>query len=186
MGKIKLPSLPLIYPIPAVLIGAIVAGKPNYETLGNCGIMSVEPAVIYISSNKTHYTNKGILENKVFSVNIPSTELMVEVDYCGLVSGSEADKSKIFQTFYGNLDKAPMIQECPINLECQVIKTLDVYEMVVFIGEISAAYANETVLSNGFPDTKLIDPLIYSMDNMYWNIGGIVGNGFNDGKSYKK
>lgn len=41
MGKIKLLSLPLIYSIPAVLIGAIVDGKPNYETLGNCGIISV-------------------------------------------------------------------------------------------------------------------------------------------------
>lgn len=185
MEKLKLKNLPLIYPIPAVLIGAVVDAKPNYATVGNCGIISVEPAVVYASLNKKHYTNKGIQEHDVFSVNIPSANLMVRVDYCGIISGNEQDKSEVFQTFYGENDKVPLVQECPINLVCKVIKSFDVHEMVVYIGEITCTYASKNVLSDKGLDTKKVNPLIYCMDNMYWDIGSIIGCGFSEGEKYK-
>ena len=118
MEKVKFKNLPLVYPLPAVLVGAIVNGKPNYTTLGTCGIMSVEPPVIYISSHNSHYLNQGIIENSVYSINFPSVELVKQVDYCGLVSGRNADKSTTFEAFYGDNDKAPLVGECPINLVC--------------------------------------------------------------------
>lgn len=186
MEKIKFKNLPLVYPLPAVLVGAIVNEKPNYTTLGNCGIMSVEPPVIYISSHKSHYSNQGIIENGVYSVNFPTKELVKKVDYCGLVSGNKIDKSSIFDTFYGENNKAPLINECPINLVCKVIKTIDVYDMVVFVGEIIETFVGKEFLTNGFPDTKKINPLIYCMDNQYWDIGKVVGHGFSDGKDFKK
>lgn len=184
MDKIKFKNVPLVYPIPAILAGALVDGKPNYVTLGNCGIMSVEPPVIYISSHKSHYTNKGIAENKVFSVNIPSAELVKKVDYCGLISGKREDKSKVFESFYGENDKIPMISECPVTLACKVIQTFDVYDMNVFVGEIIETYIGQEYVTDGFPDTNKINPLIYCMDNLYWDIGKIVGKGFNEGRSF--
>jgi hypothetical protein len=48
MKRVKYGTYPLVYPLPAVLVGAIVDGKTNFETIGNCGIISVEPSVIYI------------------------------------------------------------------------------------------------------------------------------------------
>jgi hypothetical protein len=36
MGKVKFRNMPLVYPLPAILVGAMVNGKPNYITLGNC------------------------------------------------------------------------------------------------------------------------------------------------------
>ena len=49
MSKVKFNKLPLVYPIPSVLIGTVINDKPNFATIGNCGIISVNPAVIYIS-----------------------------------------------------------------------------------------------------------------------------------------
>lgn len=185
MDKIKIRTLPMVYPIPAVLAGAIVEGKPNYVTLGNCGIISVDPPVIYISSHKSHYTNKGIHDNNVFSVNIPSSNLMNKLDYCGLVSGCEVDKSKIFETFYGNSSKIPLINDCPINMECEVINIIDVYDMEVFIGRVTEVYADKECLIDGFPDTQKVNPLFYSIDNSYWNIGKQIGEGFSEGKKIR-
>ena len=71
MSKIKFNKLPLVYPIPSVLIGTVINDKPNFATIGNCGIISLNPAVIYISMEKNHYTNKDIRENQVLVVNIP-------------------------------------------------------------------------------------------------------------------
>jgi flavin reductase (DIM6/NTAB) family NADH-FMN oxidoreductase RutF len=63
MKRAKYGTYPLVYPLPAVLAGAIVDAKPNFATLGNCGIVSVKPPVIYISSASSNYTNKGIIEH---------------------------------------------------------------------------------------------------------------------------
>lgn len=185
MTKIKFNKLPLVYPIPTVLIGAVVDDKPNFATIGNCGIISVVPSVMYISMDKKHYTNKGIRENGVFSINIPSADLVKKVDHCGLVSGNKIDKSQIFECFYEANDKIPMIKECPINMECKVIKSFDIYDMEVFIGEIIETYVNGDLLTNGFPDTNKINPLIYCMDNNYWKMGDFIGNAFNIGKNIK-
>ena len=134
---------------------------------------------------KNHYTNKSIRENQVFSINIPSADLVEKVDYCGLVSGNNIDKSQIFKCFYESNNKIPMIEEYPINMECKVTKIIEIYDMEVFIGEIIETYVNQDLLTNSFPDTKKINPLIYSMDNNYWEIGNFIGNAFNIGKNIK-
>ena len=70
-------------------------------------------------------------------------------------------------------------------MECKVIKVIEIYNMEVFIGEIIETYVKEDLLTNGFPDTKKINPLIYSMYNNYWEIGNFIGNAFNIGKNIK-
>lgn len=67
MSKIKFNKLPLVYPIPSVLIGTVINNKPNFTTIENYGIINLNPAVIYISMEKNHYTNKGIRENQNYA-----------------------------------------------------------------------------------------------------------------------
>ena len=76
-----------------------------------------------------------------------------------------------------------MITDRPVNLACKVIKSFRVYEMDVFIGEVIETYVNADCITNGNADTKKINPLIYCMDQLYWDIGKIVGK---IGKNYKK
>lgn len=185
MGKTKIKNRPLVYPLPAVLVGALVEGRVNYSTLGNCGVMSINPATVYISTHKSHFTNKGIKETNAFSINIPKTDKVKEVDYCGIVTGRSTDKSRVFGTYYGESKNIPMIKECPINLACKVIKSFQVYNMEIFIGEITETYVNDEYLSNGVLDTKKMDPLIYCPDGKYWGIGEVVGQGFSEGKEYE-
>ena len=79
-----------------------------------------------------------------------------------------------------------MIVDCPVNIACRVVKTFDVYNMDVFIGEVVETLVREDCTTNGYADTKKINPLIYCMDNMYWSIGDIIGTGFEIGRSYSK
>ena len=189
--KVKFGTVPLIYPIPIILAGANVRGKPNYVTLGDCGLMGINPPLVYISSSKDHYTNIGILENETFSINIPSTSLMAETDYCGLVSGHDVDKSALFETFYGELDTAPMITECPTNLECKVIKEFSIKHRQIFVGEVVATYVDETcVVQRGgrqaIADMTQLDPIIYALDNRYYRIGEAIGEGYQEGKKVQQ
>ncbi|MBN1191800.1 MAG: flavin reductase family protein [Dehalococcoidales bacterium] len=166
---------------PAVIAGVLVNGKPNYLALGNYGGICPRPATVYISANKAHYSNAGIREQGYYSINIPSKNLVQKTDYVGLVSGRDTDKSAVFTTFYGSVNKAPMISECPVNILCKVIQTVDLPNQEVFIAEVEETYVAAECLSDGKPDIAKISPLLMG-GPFYWELGNKAGNAFSDGK----
>ena len=75
------------------------------------------------------------------------------------------------------------IAECPVCFECRLVKTLRLGGEEVFIGEITAIYAETKVLKNGKPAIKKINPLIYStFDKQYFRLGPVVGDAYRLGK----
>ena len=187
MMKNKIRIGPYLYPMPVVLIGVQMNNRPNFMPIAWVSIIEHKPPMISISSSQSHYTNKGIKENKCFSVNTPSEDMLISTDYCGIKSGKEADKSNVFKVFYGDLETAPMIAESPLTLECTVIKTIDLSKSHdIFIGEIINAYSEEKYLTNGIPDIKKMKPFLFSMnDNNYWKIGEHLGRAWSIGKRYE-
>jgi len=192
MNKSKIKPGAYLFPMPVVLIGANVNGKPNFETLAYVGIVESQPPLISIASWETHYTNIGIKENKTFSVNTPIENLAEKIDYCGIISGKEEDKSKVFDVFYGDLKTAPMVSLLPLNLECKVIKSFKTSELVkiergheIFIGKVVNAYADENYLTEGTLDIAKFKTYTYSLNN-YWKVGEKLAPAFEIGKRYKK
>ena len=183
MGKIEIDKGRMYYPMPCSLVGANVRGKPNYLTVAWFSMVNPDPPCLAVAMGKTHYTNSGIRENQSFSLNVPSAEMAEVTDYCGLVSGSKVDKSGLFETFYGKLETAPMIQECPVSFECKVIRTVELPKEELFIGEIVATYCDESCLTEGVPDLKKINPLVLLMpDRKYVALGQEVGSAWKIGK----
>jgi flavin reductase (DIM6/NTAB) family NADH-FMN oxidoreductase RutF len=171
--------------MPTALIGANVKGKPTFMTIAFCNMVSSNPPVFILASVKSHYTNIGIKDNKTFSVNFPSESQVKAADYCGIVSGHREDKSKIFHTFYGELKNAPMIEDCPLVMECKVLQSFELANNEIFTGEIVAGYCEEKYLTDGAPDLKKIKPIIYSWSDDYWKLGGNLGRAFSVGKDYR-
>ncbi|MCI0475217.1 MAG: flavin reductase family protein [Anaerolineales bacterium] len=189
--KIKFGATPLIYPIPIILAGANVNGKPNFATLGDCGIMGIRPPLVYVSLNRDHYTTQGILENRSYSINLPTTEMLAITDYCGIVSGKDVDKSNLFEIFYGELGTAPLIEKCPVNLECRVVKEFAIQHRHIFVGEVVQTYVEKKFVrtKNGrlaIAALTRLDPIIYALDNRYYNIGKAIGVGYTAGKSLRR
>lgn len=183
MAKIDIGAKPFLYPMPTTLVGAHVGGKPNYLPVAYTGIVNHNPPMISIALSKTHYTTAGIRENGTFSVNIPSEDLVKITDYCGLTSGHKVDKSQLFEAFYGKLGTAPMIKQCPLNLECKVVQTLEMPTDALFIAEIVAVYAEERYLTDGLPDIKKLKPIVFSVaDKNYWRVGEHLAQAFSIGK----
>jgi flavin reductase (DIM6/NTAB) family NADH-FMN oxidoreductase RutF len=165
--KKKLDGINVLYPTPTTIVGAMVNGKPNFLTIAHIGIVNhAKPFLISLSLGKAHYTNAGIKENKALSVNIPSEELVVETDYVGIVSGKKTDKSGVFDIFYGELEIAPMIRTCPLNMEYKLYDTYDTPTHDLFIGEIVQTYADEAVLSDGKVDITRVRPLLFDMSSI--------------------
>jgi len=191
MSRIKLGAVPLIYPIPIVLVGANVNGRANFTEVGDCAIMGIDPALVAVSLSATHHTTGGIDENKAFSVNLPSTALLSLADYCGIVSGRDEDKSKLFTVFEGEHTGVPMICECPVGLECRVQEIVQIKHRRIFIAEVLECYASETFVetidgNQRIADLSKLDPIIYALDNRYYQIGDAIGTGYHEGTCHKK
>jgi flavin reductase (DIM6/NTAB) family NADH-FMN oxidoreductase RutF len=187
MQKIKFGAQTFLYPMPTVIVGALVNGKPNFNTIAYVGIAQSKPPMIAISMDKGRFTHRGILEVRTFSINIPSEEMVVVTDYVGIYSGSKVDKSKLFKLFYGKLHTAPMIEECPINMECELVETMDFGgKNDLFVGKIIQSYTEERLCTDGFPDIKKVRPFVFTRhDQNYWNIGKHLSNALSIGKRYK-
>jgi flavin reductase (DIM6/NTAB) family NADH-FMN oxidoreductase RutF len=182
--KIDVGAKNCLYPLPTTLVGTLVNGKPNYITIAHVGIM--DGGSVSLGMNKVHYTNAGIKANCTFSVNIPSVKMVKETDHCGLVSGKTMDKSALFKTFYGKLKSAPMIEECPVNMECELIKTVDFPSHDVFVGRIAATYCDEAVLTEGVVDFGKVQPILFVMnDRSYWKLGDKFAKAWDVGKDLK-
>ena len=187
MAKKELGRKPFLFPMPVVLVGANVKGKPNYLTAAWVNIVNYDPPMIMAALNKVRYTSIGIKENQTFSVNVPSADMVKITDYCGLFSGHKTDKSLLFESFYGKLKTAPLIAECPVNLECRLIQTVELKTHEVFIGEIIETYAEENFLSNGAPDLKKINPFVFSISgDSYYQLGELLARAHHVGKDYQK
>jgi len=179
MGKITMGPRTLIYPMPVLLVGANVDDKPNFMVAAWSGIACSEPPAVSVSLRPSRYTYKGIRQNLTFSINVPSVDLVRETDYCGNVSGSEANKVEVcqFKVFYGKLGNAPLIEQCPVNLECKVMHILDLGVHSLIVGRIEETHVSESCLTDGKPDVNKIKPLIYVTEptTHYQTFGEVVG-----------
>jgi flavin reductase (DIM6/NTAB) family NADH-FMN oxidoreductase RutF len=186
MEKMTIDENAFTYPMPMVLVGTLVDNRPNFMAVGWITRVNFKPPMIAVALGKTHYTNGGIHGSRIFSVNIPDVDLMEKVDYCGMVSGRREDKSGLFTVTPGPKTNAPMIDECPLSMECKLIHVVDLPTNEVFVGEIMGAYANTDCCSDGKPDIKKMRPFTLTMpDNRYWEVGANAGKAWSIGANFK-
>jgi flavin reductase (DIM6/NTAB) family NADH-FMN oxidoreductase RutF len=189
MAKILMGPQTLIYPMPALLVGASVDDKPNFMAVAWGGIANGEPPMISVAIRHQRYTLKGIKQNMSFSVNIPSVDMVRETDYCGIISGSNVNKVERcrFIVFYGKSEKAPLIEQCPINLECKVVHILDLGSHSLVIGRIEETHVSDSCLTDGKPDVNRIRPLIYTRapSAQYQELGKVIAKAHSIGNELK-
>ncbi len=183
--KIRLDAHSCVYPMPVSLIGAFVDEKPNYLAAAWFSRVNYKPALIGVALGKAHHTNRGILRQRAFSVNIPGRELAGKTDYCGLVSGKQEAKDAVFSYFRGELN-VPLIEECPLSMECALVQTLELPVDTLFIGEVRGVYCEERFLTGAKPDIRKMQPFLLTMpDNAYWSIGERIGDAWSLGRGFK-
>ena len=189
MAKVALPPERYMYPRPALLVGANVDDKPNFMTVGAGGVANGQPPMLGFPLRHRHHTLRGIRQNMTFSVNTPSLDQIKETDYCGIISGRDADKVDVcgFKIFYGTLKSAPMIEQCPLNHECRVLHILNLGSHAFVIGQVEGTYISEDCVSDGKPDTEMIRPMIFNMEaTRYCSFGEFVAKSHNVGRELKK
>jgi flavin reductase (DIM6/NTAB) family NADH-FMN oxidoreductase RutF len=173
---------PMVWPHPTVLVGAVTDGRPDFAAVAWTGVAASNPASVTIALQPHRWSLKGIYQNRTFSLNVPSVDQVKEADYCGLVSGKDTDKVKDckFKVFYGNLKTAPLIDQCPINLECEVSHILNLGSHHLVVGKVIETYISEDCLTEGRPDIDKIKPFSFG-PGKYYSIGAAFADAFKAG-----
>ena len=168
----------VLFPVPAVLVTCQSGdSEPNIITIAWTGIMSSSPPTVYIGVQPTRYSHGLIRESGEYVINIPSTDWVRVVDYCGSVSGREINKfkEKHLNSVPAVNVKPPLINECPVNIECRVKQVLQMGSHDVFIADVLAVHYDENVLDeSGRPDLDRIRPFGFGAGE-YRMMGDILG-----------
>jgi len=176
MAKVSKKPGNYLYPLPPSLITCGPADRPNIITLAWVGTLCSEPPIIGISIRPSRYSHRLVKESGEFAVNVPTAEMVRAVDWCGNVSGHSEDKFKVMglTAVPTQVIRTAVIQECPVNIECQVIQTLHLGTHDLFLGKVVAAQVDEAILdSRGELDLGRANALAYG-GRTYWTLGQFV------------
>ena len=176
-------SKPIVYPMPVFIVATYDEnGAPDAMAAAWGGIFNDN--MVCLCLDKSHKTVANLKERKAFTVAVADAAHVTECDYVGIVSANEeSDKLKkagLTAVKSANVD-APVIDELPLTLECQLVSYDDETEQAV--GNIINVIVDDTILTNGKVDPAKLKAITYDPVNYtYIQLGQVVGKAFSDGK----
>ena len=186
MQKVTLERAAFLMPAPVLLLSCVGEdGSTNIMTTSWVGVACQTPPIVSVAVRPERYSYGLIRQTGEFVLNIPPASLIRAVDFCGIVSGREVNKfAETRLTPMPALKvRAPLVQQCPINLECVVRNSLVLGAHVLFLAEVVAMHADDEVVENGSVITGRVAPLAYDpFGGDYWSLKEVVGHqGFSGG-----
>jgi flavin reductase (DIM6/NTAB) family NADH-FMN oxidoreductase RutF len=175
-----------MYPMPVLIIATYDEdGNPDAMNAAWGGIHDTNQ--IGICLDESHKTTKNIKARRAFTVSMATAASVKECDYVGIVSGNtEPDKIKKagWTVSKSEFVDAPVINELPMVLECEVAQMSEDSDYIV--GNIINVSADETILTDGKIDAAKLQPICYdSVSHNYNVLGPVAGKAFSVGKAIK-
>ena len=177
-GRKILNAATLLAPLPAVMVSCGTLDKANVLTVAWTGIVNTKPPMTYISVRPTRYSYGIIKESGEFVINLTTSKMVRETDFCGVKSGKDTDKLKKcgLHIEAATAVSAPIVSESPLSLECKVvdIKPLGSHDM--FLAEIVAVNVDGRYIdSKGKINLNQAGLMAYSHGE-YFSLGRKLGS----------
>lgn len=180
MAKLIWPGSTQLAPVPAVLVGT---GGGNFAdnliTVAWAGIVCSAPPMLSISVRPERFSYQPLTETREFTVNVPLASQAEIVDWCGVVSGRDHDKfaEKSLTPLRGSQVAAPLVAECPLNLECKVKDIIKLGSHDMFLAEIVAVQVSEEYLTKtGRLDLERNGGVLGYAHGHYFQLGKCLGH----------
>lgn len=169
-----------LFPLPTIVVGSYDQDdRPNMMTASWIGIVNSDPVMISVSLRKATYSYGSLLEQKAFTLSIPSKQHIVEMDYVGTLSGRKRDKfaDTGLTPIKSQLVNAPYVDEFPVVLECKLIKADDLGLHTMFVAEVLDVKIDQDYLKdNGMPNVAKLAPISFGYgDREYYELGDYAG-----------
>ena len=161
------------YPAPVVLIGRGTIDEPNIITCSWFGTVCSEPPMISVSIRQNRHSYKLVHTSGEFTANLPFTENLEIVKFCGTKSGRDVNKFEelgLTPVPCSPLKSAPMIAECSLVLACKVKHEMELGTHHIFIAEVVNIHCDEErARKSQRPDPKSENQIVY-LDGQYWGL----------------
>ncbi len=177
---------PWLYPLPVLMIGTYNQdGTADVMNAAWGGLYNADQVVLCLSAG--HRTTANIKERGAFTVSFADADHVIACDYAGIVSANKEPRKMEKAGFHAaksDFVDAPVIEELPVTLECELIK---INEDGNIIGRIVNVSADERVLDEeGGIDFGKFRPISFEPShNAYHVLGEKVGAAFHDGAALK-
>lgn len=188
--KINLGKQTYLFPMPVlILVTYDENGKADAMNAAWGGIHDTNQVHLCLSSD--HKTTENIKAKKALTISFATKETIAESDYFGLVSGNQVpNKIDIahFRVSKSEHVDAPVIEEYPVTLECEIAHLEDDGAGTTFVvANIVNVLVDEKVLNEKHSiDYGKFLPLIYDpVHHGYYIMGEKVGNAFQDGRKFQ-
>ena len=175
-----------VYPMPVLMVATYDEnGKVDVMTAAWGMICDYEKIALFLEAE--HKTTKNIKSQKAFTVSIADKDHVDVVDFFGIASANKME-DKFERTGYHAVKSqyvnAPIIEEFPLVMECELETILDDGQLYAIIGKIENVAAEERVLSeNDKIDITKLNALIFDQFQYgYYVTGEKVGKAWNEGK----
>ena len=138
----------LLAPLPAVLVTTGDMAHADVATVAWTGIVNTQSPKTYISLRKSRYSYELLEKSGECVINLTTAEMVRKVDYCGIFTGRKVDKfAKCgFTKAAASEVSAPLIAECPLALECRVVRAEELGTHVMFLCDIVATDVDDSLL----------------------------------------
>ncbi len=150
MGRRFFKGGAMMSPLPAVLVTCGSMEKGNVMTAAWTGIVNTRPPMAYISVRPERHSYGIITETGEFVINLTTSKMAKEVDFCGVRSGAQTDKLKKcrFAIQCAQTVSCPVISESPLALECRVRDRIELGSHTMFIADITGVTADEKYIDS--------------------------------------
>jgi flavin reductase (DIM6/NTAB) family NADH-FMN oxidoreductase RutF len=133
-----------------------------------------------ISLNENHNATKYVYEHNKMSINIPEKDLLRQVDFAGMYSSKEVDKSGLVE--YEIIDGLPIVNKAPISLIVKTKESIKIKQRVVFVCEVIETIVEDKLIRENRIDLSIVEPILYGLDNIYYSGLTKIGVGYQEGK----
>ncbi|OGP62193.1 MAG: flavin reductase [Deltaproteobacteria bacterium RBG_13_49_15] len=181
----------VLSPLPVVLVscGGTRGWKPNLITIAWTGNVCSEPPMVSISVRPQRYSFEILQTTREFVINVPSVRQLKTTDWCGMVSGRKKNKFEEMKLTPAPALKvsAPIVQECPINIECRIQQSLNLGSHTMFVAEVVAVQVSTSLIDKKGRLRIEKGELMAYAHGQYFTLGRCIGDfGFSIRKRRKK
>ncbi len=129
-------------PGPVVLLTTARRGRANVMAMSWHTMMEFEPPLVGCVVSENDFSFHALRTTGECAINIPTARLLQQTVACGNCSGRTVDKfaESGLTPLAASAVAAPLIKECPVNLECRVADTKFVNKYNFFVLEVVKAW----------------------------------------------
>ena len=189
MAKITWKGSALLAPVPPVMVTCGDMEKSNIITVGWTGIINTHPPRVSIAVRPTRHSYQIIKDSGEFIIHLTPASLIRECDYCGIYTGAKVDKFEKtgLHKVPASVVACPIIEECPLALECKVIDVLPQGTHDLFLAEVVAVDVEDSILDENGKLCMDRAGLAAYAHGEYFALGKKIGTfGFSAAKKQKR